>query len=165
MVLDGSQTIPAEKWKLAAGCKNTYVAPFVNKTSASIVNMVFCGETMIMPALAKNPDKNQPDMPLLPAMPGDGPADQGFYYDKASKELYVNLGGRVPGKGRGGLRGPTGNRRGRRTTRPSFAFANWRSGGSTRTASASPAEASPWCRTITCTIAGRASTAGRPPGT
>ena len=98
VVLDGSETIPAGKWELVAGRKNTYVAPFASKAWGNVVNMVFRGETMIMPALTKNPDKNQPDLPLLPAMPGDGPADHGFYYDKARKELYVNLGGRTPGK-------------------------------------------------------------------
>ena len=31
-------------------------------------------------------------------MPGDSPADEGFYYDHEQKKLFVNLGGRVPGK-------------------------------------------------------------------
>jgi hypothetical protein len=52
VVLDGSQSIPAGKWELAAGRKNTYVAPFADKTSDKIVNMVFSGETMITCAMA-----------------------------------------------------------------------------------------------------------------
>ena len=36
--------------------------------------------------------------PLTPTMPGDAPANEGWYYDKEQKKLYVNLGGRVPGK-------------------------------------------------------------------
>jgi hypothetical protein len=98
VILDGSATIPAEKWERLNGCKCTYCAAFVSQAWQSMVNMVFCGEKMVMPALAKNPDKNQPDLPMLPAMPGDRAADQGFFYDKEQKKLYVNLGGRVPGK-------------------------------------------------------------------
>ena len=165
VVLDGSQSIPAGKWKLAAGRKNTYVAPFVNKSSDNIVTMVFSGENMIMPSLAKNPDKNQPDTPMLPAMPGDGTADKGFYYDKARKELYVNLGGSVPGKDAEMAAAQLEHGVGCLPARPSFAFANWKSGGSTSTASSAATEASPWCRTISCTIADRASTAGRRPAT
>jgi parallel beta-helix repeat protein len=98
VVVDGSEIIPAAKWDLAAGCKNTYAAPFESKAWQGLVNMVFSGETMLMPTLVKNPDRNQPDTPLLPTMPGDGASDQGYYYDKAQKKLYVNLGGQAPGK-------------------------------------------------------------------
>ena len=31
-------------------------------------------------------------------MPGDRPADEGYYYDHQGKKLFVNLGGRAPGK-------------------------------------------------------------------
>ncbi len=97
-VLDGSVTVPADKWELVTDRKNTYVAPFASQTNDNAVNMVFSGETLLMPALTKNPDRNQPDTPFLPTMPGDGDKDQGYYYDKAQKKLYVNLGGPVPGR-------------------------------------------------------------------
>ena len=98
VIVDGSVTVGASDWKLAEGRTNTYVAPFESKAWQSMVEMVFSGETLLMPTLVKNPDKNQPDTPLLPALPGDGAGDKGYYYDKVQKKLYVNLGGGAPGK-------------------------------------------------------------------
>ncbi len=98
VIVDGSATIPAADWKLVDGRTNTYMAPFESRAWQGMVNMVFSGDTMLLPTLVKNPDKNQPDLPFLPAMPGDGASDQGYYYDKAQKKMYVNLDGRVPAK-------------------------------------------------------------------
>ena len=39
-----------------------------------------------------------PDYPMIAAKPGDKPEDSGWFYDKDKDQLYVNLGGRVPGK-------------------------------------------------------------------
>jgi len=98
VIVDGSVTIPAADWKLVEDRTNTYAAPFVSQAWRGMVNMVFCGDTMLLPALTKNPDRNQPDTPFLPTMPGDGANEQGYYYDTAQKQLYVNLGGQAPGK-------------------------------------------------------------------
>ena len=61
--------------------------------------MVLAGDELLLPTLVKNPDPNMPDHPMIAAKPGDKPADSGWFYDKDKDRLYVNLGGRVPGKG------------------------------------------------------------------
>ena len=53
---------------------------------------------MIPPALKELHDKTQPGLPMVPGMPGDKTSDAGWYYDMPQKKLFVNLGGRVPGK-------------------------------------------------------------------
>ena len=96
--LDGTVEIPAKDWKLVDGCKNTYVAPFVDKSFRKLLKMVFVGGELLLPTLVKNPDPNMPDNPMLAAKPGDKPKDAGWYYDKDKDQLYINLGGRIPGK-------------------------------------------------------------------
>ena len=97
-VLDGSSEIAAAAWKLAEGCRNVYVAPFVKTGSNQQLQTVFAGGVPIPPALVKNPDPNMPDQPMLAARPGDKSEDQGWFYDRANGLLYVNLGDRTPGK-------------------------------------------------------------------
>ena len=60
--------------------------------------MVFADDAMIPPALKDLNDKTQPGLPKVPAMPGDKTSDEGWYYDMGQNKLFVNLGGRVPGK-------------------------------------------------------------------
>jgi len=98
VVLDGTVEVPAADWRLAEGKSNTYVAAFVCKGWNKALQMVFAGDELILPSLAPNPNRNQPDRPLLPAMPGDRAEDQGFFYDKEADLLYVNAGGRAPGR-------------------------------------------------------------------
>ena len=64
------------------------------------MEIVFAGDEQFLPFQKPNPmaNVNQPDLPLLPAIPGDDPRDRGWYYDKQKDLLYVNLGGRAPGK-------------------------------------------------------------------
>ena len=99
-VLDGSLTIPAGDWKRVEGRANTYVAPFESKgphRGERQVLMVFANDALLMPSLA-HAAKPEPGLPMLPAMPGDKASDQGWYYDMDHNELFVNLGGRVPGR-------------------------------------------------------------------
>ena len=99
VVLDGSLTIPAEDWKLVEGRANTYVASFECKAhSRQSTQMVFVNDTLFMPTLVAHHDKTQPGLPMVPAMPGDKTSDLGWYHDLARNKLFVNLGGRVPGK-------------------------------------------------------------------
>ena len=77
---------------------NTYVAPFVNKSYQKLLKMVLVGGEMLLPTLVKNPNPNMSDNPMIGAKPGDKPADSGWFYDKDKDQLYVNLGGRIPGK-------------------------------------------------------------------
>jgi parallel beta-helix repeat protein len=98
-ILDGSATIPAKDWKLVDGRANTYVAPFEGKGPwRGTVQMVFAADALLMPSLVEHNDKTQPGLPMAPAMPGDKTSDEGWYYDMAQNKLFVNLGGRVPGK-------------------------------------------------------------------
>ena len=60
--------------------------------------MVFANDALITPSLEEHNDKTQPGLPMVPAMPGDKTSDEGWYYDMPQKKLFVNLGGRVPGK-------------------------------------------------------------------
>ncbi len=101
VVLDGSLTIPADKWELVNGRKNTYCTPFT--VSQDTVKMLFCGDKMVMPTLGNVAGKNfslitEAASSLGPVMPGDAPTDEGYYYDPSQKKLFVNLCGRVPGK-------------------------------------------------------------------
>ena len=98
VTLDGSVEIPAADWKLVDGCKNTYVGPFISKGFGEQLQMVLVGDELLLPVLVNNPDPNMPDHPMLAAKPGDNPEDSGWFYDKEKDLLYVNLGGRVPGK-------------------------------------------------------------------
>ena len=104
VVLDGAVTIPADKWQLVKGRRNVYWTPWVGEEQEGRrINLVLLGETMIMPSLANVSGKNASHIfgapsSLLPAMPGDRPADEGYYYDHRQKKLFVNLGVRVPGK-------------------------------------------------------------------
>jgi parallel beta-helix repeat protein len=100
VMLDGSLPVSAEDWKLVEGRTNTYIAPFEGQGKWSRnVQMVFAGDVMIPPALKEHHDETQPGLPMLPAMPGDKTSDEGWYYDMPQKKLFLNLGGRVPGKG------------------------------------------------------------------
>ena len=98
VVLDG--TCEIKDFKLAPGKKNLYVAPFVFKGWNKALTIVFAGEEQFMPFQARNPRAtvDQPDLPLLPAVPTDDVQDRGWYYDKEKDLLYVNLAGKVPGK-------------------------------------------------------------------
>ena len=102
VVLDGAATIPAEKWELVKGCKNTYWAPFESQFNRQ-VNVLFGGETMLPPTLknvvgANSSLINGTQSNIVPVMPDDAPGDEGWYHDQKQKKLFVNLGGRVPGK-------------------------------------------------------------------
>ena len=85
-VLDGSVTVPADKWELVTDRKNTYVAPFASQTNDNAVNMVFSGETLLTPALTNNRQESAGHS-LPPTMPGDGDKDQGYYYDKSEEAV------------------------------------------------------------------------------
>ena len=104
VVLEGAVTIPADKWELVKGCKNTYWTPFVSTDQeSSKVNMVFRDGTRIAPTLKNVQGKNSSQIEgspsnIVPFMTGDSIADEGFYYDHEQKKLFVNFGGRVPGK-------------------------------------------------------------------
>ena len=105
VVLDGAVTIPAEKWQLAEGRKNTYCTPFVTAPyDDRQANMLFCDGTMILPTLknvvgANSSQINGAESNIVPVMPDDTSSDEGWYHDRKQKKLFVNLGGRVPGKG------------------------------------------------------------------
>ena len=102
VVLDGAATIPAEKWELVKGCQNTYWAPFESQYDRQ-VNILYRGETMIPPTLknvagANSSQINGTQCNIMPVMPEDTANDEGWYHDQKQKKLFVNLGGRVPGK-------------------------------------------------------------------
>ena len=102
VIVDGSEAIPAQKWEPVKGCKNTYGAPFESQGDRQ-VNMLFRGGTMILPTLknvtgANSSQINGTVSNIVPVMPGDTPNDEGWYHDQKEKKLFVNLGGRVPGK-------------------------------------------------------------------
>jgi hypothetical protein len=63
---------------------------------------VFRDGVLILPTLKNTPGANssliEAPCDIMPAMPGDAPGDKGYYYDRRQKRLFVNLGGRVPGK-------------------------------------------------------------------
>ena len=104
VVLDGALAVPAGKWQLVNGRRNVYSTPWESEEQEGHrINLVLRGETMVMPTLANVSGKNTSliygaPCSLVPAMPGDRPADEGYYYDHQRKKLFVNLGGRVPGK-------------------------------------------------------------------
>ena len=59
VVLEGAVTIPADKWELVKGCKNTYSTPFVSEEgNGHKVNMVFRDGTLISPTLKNVQGKN-----------------------------------------------------------------------------------------------------------
>jgi hypothetical protein len=104
VVLDGAETVPAGKWQRAPGRENTYWAPFATTPyDDRVVNMVFCGNRLLTPTLRRMPGANSSKIEgtpsdIMPAMPGDGPADEGWFFDRKQKQLFVNLRGRVPGR-------------------------------------------------------------------
>jgi len=100
VVLDGAVTIPDDEWELVNGRTNTYVAPF---SSERQVNMVFRDGVMLLPTLGNVAGANSSKIEgapssIMPVMPDDAPTEEGYYYDLAQQKLFVNLGGRVPGK-------------------------------------------------------------------
>ena len=101
-IVDGSLTIPAKDWTLVAGRANTYVASVEPKGGPEpwrkTVTMLFADDVMVMPTLVEHHDPTHPGLPLVPAIPGDKTSDQGWYYDPDQKKVFVNLGGRTPGK-------------------------------------------------------------------
>ena len=101
-VLDGSVTVAAKDWKLVNGRTNTYVATVDSKCGPEpwrrTVTMVYVNDAMFAPFLVEHHDVTQPGLPLIATIPGDKPSDEGWYYDYEHKQLYMNLGGRVPGK-------------------------------------------------------------------
>ncbi len=92
VVMDGAVPVPADKWELAKGCKNTYVTPFP-LTEQWEPSLVLEGEGMIK-AILDPKEMNRP----VRIMPGDGVNDKGMFYDVKQQKLYVNLGGHAPGK-------------------------------------------------------------------
>ncbi len=104
VVLEGSVTVPAEQWKLAEGCKNTYWTPFVTAPyDDRQVNMVFRDRTLIFPTLknvagADSSMINGTVSNIVPVMPDDAAGTEGWFHDRKQKKLFVNFGGRVPGK-------------------------------------------------------------------
>ena len=92
VALDGSVAIPADKWELVKGCKNTYSAPFP-LTQAFGPTMAWEGATRVTRVL----DPKSVELPVL-VMPGDEATDKGLYYDQKQAKLFVNMAGRVPGK-------------------------------------------------------------------
>ncbi len=102
VVVDGSEAIPAAKWQLVEGRKNTYWAPFESQDGRQ-VNILFRGGTMIPPTLknvagANSSLINGTQSNIVPVLPDDTPNDEGWFHDQKQKKLFVNLGGRVPGK-------------------------------------------------------------------
>jgi hypothetical protein len=104
VVLDGAVTIPADKWEPVKGCKNTYFTPFVTAPyDDRQVNMVFIDERLVPPTLKNVPDANSSQINgtvsnIAPVMPDDSASAEGWFHDLKQKKLFVNLGGRVPGK-------------------------------------------------------------------
>ena len=96
VVLDGTTEVTG--FQLVEGMRNLHVAPFAYTGWGKHLEIVFAGDEQLLPFQTKNPNPNQPDLPLLPARPGDDPDDRGWFYDKEQDRLYVNLGGAVPGK-------------------------------------------------------------------
>lgn len=101
-VLDGAATIPADQWKQVEGRKNIYWTPLETQGNRQ-VNLVFVGETFILPTLKNIPGANSSRIEgtpcnIMPAMPDDTASDLGYYHDQKEKKLFVNIGGRVPGK-------------------------------------------------------------------
>ena len=92
VALDGSVAIPADKWELVKGCKNTYSAPFPLTQPWGPI-MARQGDIVVKKVL----DPKSMDRPIS-VMPGDGPTDKGCYYDYKQATLFVNMAGRVPGK-------------------------------------------------------------------
>ena len=108
VVLDGAATIPAEKWKLVEGCKNTYWSPFESQFNRQ-VNVLYSGRTMLPPTLknvvgANSSLINGMTSNIVPVMPDDAPGDVGWHHDQKQKKLFVNLGGARAGQGRGSPR-------------------------------------------------------------
>ena len=103
VVLDGAATIPADKWELVKGRKNTYWTPFESEGNRR-VNVMFREGTLILPTLKNIPGADSSLIAgspcnIMPAMPDDTPDKEGYYHDQKEKKLFVNLGGCVPGKG------------------------------------------------------------------
>jgi hypothetical protein len=101
-VVDGAADIPADQWKRVEGRKNLYWTPLETQGNRQ-VNIVFLGETLILPTLKNIAGANSSliegtPCDIMPAMPDDNPGDQGYYHDQKEKKLFVNLGGRTPGK-------------------------------------------------------------------
>ena len=98
VIVDGSVIIPAEKWELVKDRKNTYCTPFVCEGGRA-PSRVWRDDALLKLSSKETPAESaRLRKPLTPTMPGDAPANEGWYYDKGQKKLYVNLGGRVPGK-------------------------------------------------------------------
>ena len=82
VVLDGSLTIPADKWELVNGRKNTYCTPFT--VESDTVKMLFCGDKMVlcrpwgMSPGRISPLSRKAASSLGPVMPGDAPTDEGI---------------------------------------------------------------------------------------
>ena len=104
VVLDGAATIPADKWEPVKGRKNTYWTPFVTAPyDDRQVNMVFIGGTLVPPTLKNVPGENSSQINgtvsnIVPVMPDDAANAEGWFHDLKQKKLFVNIGGRVPGK-------------------------------------------------------------------
>ena len=102
VVLDGSEAIPEDQWKLVEGKKYIYWTPFESQDNR-LTNMVFVGGALMPPMVKNIPGANSSLIEgtpsnIVPTMPDDAPGDQGYYHDRKEKKLFVNLGGRVPGK-------------------------------------------------------------------
>jgi hypothetical protein len=102
VVLDGSLAIPADQWTQVDGCTNVYWTALESQGNRR-VNMVFVGGALIPPTLRNIVGANSSliegtPSDIMPALPDDTPNGQGWYHDLQQKKLFVNLGGRVPGK-------------------------------------------------------------------
>jgi hypothetical protein len=104
VILEGAVTLPAGQWQLVEGRKNTYWTPFVTAPyDDRQVNQVFRDGTLIMPTLKNVPGANSSQINgtvsnIVPVMPDDTAGDEGWFHDLKQKKLFVNMGGRVPGK-------------------------------------------------------------------
>ena len=98
VVLDGSLAFGPISGNGSRAARTQYCVPFVGEGGRG-PGMVWRDETLVKQVLKENPlAATQWGAPPIPVMPGDAPADEGWFYDKDQKKLFVNFGGHVPGK-------------------------------------------------------------------
>ena len=98
VVLDGAAVIPADKWQLVKGCKNT-IGRRLRARATARVNVLFPRRNLRSAdaeehCLAQTPRRLQGrPATSCPSMPDDAPNREGYYHDQKQKKLFVNLGG------------------------------------------------------------------------